>query len=185
MLRATALPTVTTPPSEANAGRVAGVFGLHGELKVAASRIGEDALVPGITVRATLNDGTTRSLRVAAMRRHQGRPLVRFAGIDDATDAEALVGSTLSIDRAAVVLAADEYLDDDLVGCTVVDLAGAQLGRVTGVEHFPAQDMLLVGPSRAMLPLVRAFVRSIDLPARRIVVDVPPGLLDPGEALEA
>jgi 16S rRNA processing protein RimM len=67
----------------------------------------------------------------------------------------------------------------------VVDVAGVELGRVTGVEHFPAQDMLLVGPARAMLPLVRAFVRSIDVAARRIVVDVPPGLIDPGEALEA
>jgi 16S rRNA processing protein RimM len=164
---------------------VAGVFGLHGELKVAASRIGEDALVTGAAVRANLSDGTTRSLQIAAMRRHQGRPLIRFAGVDDATDAAALVGSTLWVDRSDVVLAANEYLDDDLVGCTVVDVAGVELGRVTGVEHFPAQDMLLVGPARAMLPLVRAFVRSIDVAARRIVVDVPPGLIDPGEALEA
>ena len=157
---------------------MAGVFGLHGELKVAASRIGEDALVTGAAVRANLSDGTTRSLQIAAMRRHQGRPLIRFAGVDDATDAAALVGSTLWVDRSDVVLAANEYLDDDLV-------AGVELGRVTGVEHFPAQDMLLVGPARAMLPLVRAFVRSIDVAARRIVVDVPPGLIDPGEALEA
>jgi 16S rRNA processing protein RimM len=185
MPRATARPTATTPPAEANAGRVAGVFGLHGELKVAPSRIGEDALVTGAVVRATLSDGTTRSLRIATMRRHQGRPLVRFAGVDDATAAASLVGSTLWIDRGDVVLAANEYLDDDLVGCMVVDVAGVQLGRVAGVEHFPAQDMLLVGPARAMLPLVRAFVRSIDVAARLIVVDVPPGLIDPGEALEA
>ena len=178
-------PRATTRPSEANAGRVAGVFGLRGDLKVAASRIGEDALVAGLQVRATLADGTTRALRIAAIRRHQGRPLVHFDGVDDATSAAALVGSTLAIDRADVVLAADEYLDDDLVGCTVLDTNGAPLGHVAGVEHFPAQDILLVGAARAMLPFVRAFVRSVDVAAKQIVVDVPPGLIDPGEAAEA
>jgi 16S rRNA processing protein RimM len=164
---------------------VAGVFGLRGELKVAANRIGEDALAAGLAVRVRLPDGTAQSLRIAAMREHQGRPLVRFDGIDDAAAAAALVGSTLWIDRGAVVLGAHEYLDEDLVGCMVVDAAGTRLGRVTGVEHFPAQDMLLVGPGRAMLPMVRAFVRSIDLAARKIVVDVPAGLIDPADAAEA
>ncbi len=48
---------------------MAGVFGLRGDLKVAASRIGEDALAAGLRVRATLADGTTRALRIAAIRR--------------------------------------------------------------------------------------------------------------------
>jgi ribosomal 30S subunit maturation factor RimM len=36
-----------------------------------------------------------------------------------------------------------------------------------------------------MVPLVRAFVRGIDVGARRITVDLPPGLLDPSEADQA
>ncbi len=152
---------------------------------MAASRIGEDALVAGIDVRATLADGSTRTLRVTSVRRHKDRPLVHFAGIDDATSAEALIGSTLAIDRTAVVLARDEYLDDDLTGCAIVSVDGAHLGDVVAVEHYPAQDILVVGAARAMLPLVRAFIRSVDIAARRIVVDVPPGLLDPSEAEEA
>ncbi|HEX3469012.1 MAG TPA: hypothetical protein VHT05_13120, partial [Candidatus Elarobacter sp.] len=59
------------------------------------------------------------------------------------------------------------------------------LGEVVAVEHYPAQDVLLVGPQRAMVPLVRAFVRAIDIGARRISVDLPAGLLDPRDADEA
>ena len=95
------------------------------------------------------------------------------------------VGRLANEKSVDVVLAADEYLDDDLVGCTVLDTNGAPLGHVAGVEHFPAQDILLVGAARAMLPFVRAFVRSVDVAAKQIVVDVPPGLIDPGEAAEA
>jgi 16S rRNA processing protein RimM len=169
-------------PSEGNAGRVAGVFGLRGELKIAPSRIGEDALAAGLTVRATLRDGSVRALRIRTLRRHQGRPLAAFDGIEDATAADALVGATLAIDRAEIVLRDDEYLDDDLVGCRLVDGAGTPLGDVVAVEHYPAQDVLLVGPRRAMVPLVRAFIVAVDLRAKRITVELPPGLLDDSQA---
>lgn len=178
-------PRTTTPNNEANAGRVAGVFGLRGELKVAASRIGEDALAEGMEVRATLRDGSSRALRVRSLRMHQGRPLIAFDGVDDATAAEALVGATLAIDRAAVRLARGEYFDEDLVGCALVDPGGAVLGEVVAVEHYPAQDVLLVGDRRALVPLVRAFVKHVDVGAKRIAVELPPGLLDAREAEEA
>lgn len=165
-----------------NAGRVAGVFGLRGELKLAATRIGDDALRDGLTVRAALANGEHRELRVRTLRRHAGRPLIAFEGIDDASAAEALVGATLSVARTDVRLAAREYFDDDLVGCALVDAAGTTLGEVVAVEHYPAQDILVVGARRALVPLVGAFVREVDVAARRIVVELPPGLLDDTQA---
>ncbi|MDQ6924823.1 MAG: ribosome maturation factor RimM [Candidatus Eremiobacteraeota bacterium] len=170
---------------------MAGVFGLRGELKIAPSRIGDDALEAGVDVRATLADGTVRALRVRALRRHQGRPLVSFDGVDDATAAQVLVGAALAIDRADVELDAGEYFDDDLVGCSLVDAAGAIVAEVVSVEHYPAQDVLVValprerGAGRAMVPLVRAFVKGVDVRARRISVELPVGLLDSQEADEA
>jgi len=175
--------------TEANAGRIAGVFGLRGELKLAASRVGEDALAEGVELRARLAGGETREVRVRSLRRHQGRPLIAFEGVEDASAAQAFAGATLMIDRAGVELAAGEYFDDDLVGCTLVDACGVALGEVVGVEHYPAQDVLLVaqarGESRAMVPLVGAFVKAVDVGAKRIAVDLPPGLIDAREADEA
>lgn len=174
-----------TPRPDVNAGRVAGVFGLRGELKIAPSRIGEDALAAGIDVTATLRDGGTRVLRVRALRRHQGRPLASFEGVDDANAAAPLVGATLTIERGAVSLARGEYFDDDLIGCALVDASdGRGLGEVVAVEHYPAQDVLLIGDRRAMVPMVRAFIASVDVDAKRIAVTLPPGLLDSGEADE-
>ena len=178
------LKRASTPPSDAGAGRIAGVFGLRGELKVAPSRIGEDALRAGLELRARLLDGAERTLRIRSLRVHQGRPLVAFDGVDDANAAGHLVGATLSIDRDAVELAADEYFDDDLAGCVLVDANGTGLGTVAAVEHYPAQDVLRLeaGP---FVPLVRAFVKGVDVRAKRIVVDLPPGLLDASAAEEA
>jgi 16S rRNA processing protein RimM len=162
------------------------VFGLRGEVKVDPSRIGDDALAVGLVLDATLRGGAVRALRVRAIRRHKGRPLVTFEGVEDASAAEALVGATLQVDRGEVALGEGEYLDDDLVGCTLVDEeAQNALGEVVAVEHYPTQDVLVVGARRALVPLVRAFVRGIDVPARRIVVTLPPGLLDPAQAEQA
>ena len=172
----------TATTTEVNAGRIAGVFGLRGELKLDASRIGNDALVVGLVVHARLANGSERALRIEALRLHQGRPLVTFEGIADATAAAALVGARLRVARDAVRMRSDEFFDDDLVGCMLVDPGGTALGEVRAVEHHGVQDLLVVGPQRAMVPLVRAFIRQVDLAGRRILVSLPPGLLDPSEA---
>ena len=137
-------------------------------------------------------DGGSRAVRVRSLRRHQGRPLIAFEGVDDATAAQAFAGATLMIGRADVELAAGEYFDDDLAGCALVDAHGETLGEVVGVEHYPAQDVLLVAPRnaragapRAMVPLVGAFVKAVDVGAKRIRVELPPGLIDLREADEA
>ncbi len=166
---------------------MAGVFGLRGELKLAASRIGDDAVAPGVALRAELADGTSRALRVRAVRRHQGRPLLAVDGVDDADAAAALAGATLWIARDDVALAPGEFFDDDLAGCALVDAAGHELAIVRAVEHYPAQDVLTVDVRgrAAMVPLVRAFVKDIDVRAKRIRVELPDGLLDPSTADEA
>jgi 16S rRNA processing protein RimM len=161
------------------------VFGLRGELKLAASRVGDDALAEGMVLRAVFAGGDSREVRVRSLRRHQGRPLIAFEGVDDATAAEAFAGATLMIGRADVALGAGEYFDDDLIGCTLIDPRGEALGDVVAVEHFPAQDVLLVGARRAMVPLVGAFVKAVDVAAKRISVELPPGLLDVRQADEA
>jgi 16S rRNA processing protein RimM len=178
------------PPSEkrradVNAGRIAGVFGLRGELKLDASRIGDDAIRPGLAATLRFADGTTRAVTIAAVRRQKDRPLIVLAGIDDANAAQALVGAQLTIARDEAVLSEGEFLDEDLVGCRLLDAAGVERGVVVDVLHYPHQDLLVVGAARAMLPLIAAFIAGVDVARKEIRVTVPPGLLDPATAEEA
>lgn len=172
------------PPSaprnaDLRAGTLVGVFGLRGELKLDATRLGLDSLRPRIRVTLRYPDGRCDPHVVATVRRHQGRPLVAFENVADATAAAALVRADVLLDRADAVLDSGEYLDADLVGCRVCDAGGLSYGDVVDVVHYPGSDMLIVGPRRVMLPLVAAFVRRIDVGARTIVVgDLPDGLLD-------
>jgi len=158
---------------------------LRGECKVDASRVGNDTLAPGVVVRATLRDGKTCELSVRTLRQHKGRPLVSFVGFDDATAADVLVGARLEVEAADVRLADGEYLDADLIGCVLVDDQQSELGRVVDVAHHSAQDLLVIGERRALVPLVRAFVQQVDVAAKRIRVTLPAGLLDDDRAERA
>ena len=102
--------------------------------------------------------------------------MIRIDDVGDADAAEAYSGALLYAPRQAVALRPGEYLDDDLVGCTVAGKNGIAYGEVTSVEHYPASDMLIVNGQ--MVPMVSSIVVEIDLAGRRIVVDPPGGLLD-------
>ena len=122
-------------------------------------------------------------LTVASRRPHQGRYLVSFEELPDRNAAENARGVLLRVDSADVPLPEDpdEFLDHQLVGLAAVTPDGQPLGEITGVDHAPASDLLLLtrpDGRTAMVPFVKAIVPSVDLAAGRVVVDPPAGLLD-------
>lgn len=157
-------------------GRLPGVFGLRGELKCDPSGAGRSCFFSGAAMDIVLKDGTRFEARIASVREHKARLLVRFHGVDDANEAQRYAGATLYGSRDDIELEEGEYLDIDLVGCRVRGVDGRDFGLVERVEHYPASAMLIV--AGRMLPMVDAFVKSVDIEAKAIVVDVPPGLMD-------
>lgn len=158
-------------------GRLAGVFGVRGELKCRPLPGSEPAFAAGATF--ALGPGAeARCVRCRSVRRHHERLLVAFDDVTTPEAARALVGADLFAERDAVPLGPDEYLDADLIGMRLLDEAGRDLGRVAAVRHFPAQDCLVIEPGGALVPLVKAFVRAVDLQARTIRASLPAGLLD-------
>jgi 16S rRNA processing protein RimM len=99
------------------------------------------------------------------------RPILRLAGSASREDAEALRGAEL---RAEVGLDDDEYWAHDLEGCAVVD-GELAIGFVRRMTALPSCEVLEVDRpdgSELLVPLVRDAIRSIDVAARRIDVDL-------------
>jgi 16S rRNA processing protein RimM len=110
-------------------------------------------------------------LTVARSTPHQDRWIVHFAGHDGRDAADRLRGVVLS---AESVDDEDELWVHELVGAELLDVRGTSYGTVTSVIANPASDLLELADGR-LVPLV--FVVSQE-PGVRVVVDVPPGLLD-------
>jgi 16S rRNA processing protein RimM len=110
-------------------------------------------------------DGAPRVIERLAGR--SDKPIVRLAGCAAREDAEALRGLVLEVPAAP--LEEGEYWARDLVGCLVVDGA-REIGVVARMLALPSCEALEVGDR--LIPMVRDAIRSIDLEARRIDVDM-------------
>jgi 16S rRNA processing protein RimM len=114
---------------------------------------------------------------------HKGRIVLKFAGVDSINDAEALRGLDVAIPASERAPLADGavYISD-LVGCEVIDLAGApdtSVGRVVDVDRG-ASLLVVESDNRVpvLIPFARAYLFKIDLDAKRIEMRLPAGLLE-------
>jgi 16S rRNA processing protein RimM len=125
----------------------------------------------------------------ATLRQDKDGLIVRLRGIDDRNAAEALRNVRLYVPRARLPETEDSetYYHADLIGLAVVDVQGASIGTVAGVQNFGAGDLIEVEPHgggpTTLLPFTAAAIPKVDLAAGRIVVDPPEDALGPDETL--
>lgn len=151
------------------AGRVGRPHGLDGSFHVTRpdprllAEV-EELLVNGRLERVNRRAGTPQ------------RPILRLAGHTGREAAEALRGAQLAVpvDRAPP-LEADEYWAHELEGCAVFD-GERRVGAVRRLVPLPSCEALEVeraaGAGDLLVPMVRDAIRSIDVGARRIDVDL-------------
>ncbi|MCS6953734.1 MAG: ribosome maturation factor RimM [Bryobacterales bacterium] len=123
-----------------------------------------------------------RSVRIERVWEHRGRLVFKFHGVDTIEQAEALRGAEVRLPLSErPELPPGEYYHSDLIGCEVIERSsGESLGQVAGWEEYGGPPLLRVvgaGAGRELLiPFARSICVEIDLPQRRILVDLPEGL---------
>jgi 16S rRNA processing protein RimM len=163
-----------------------GTRGLRGALRVRGGVDGPETLagVTQLQLRCAGEAAPGRSFALEAVAAGRaGELLLNLAGVAERDAALALRGC-LAYARAAELppLPAGEWREHELVGCAVEAVDGRPLGRVRGIWHTGAPDVLVVEAEGGREHLVpAAFLRAVDVAARRAVVELPPGLLEPGE----
>ncbi|ROQ64136.1 16S rRNA processing protein RimM [Rathayibacter sp. PhB152] len=122
-----------------------------------------------------------KKLELVELRWYNSHPVAFFKGIADRDAAETLLKAILWIDEEVQTEPGDDdsWYDYQLVGMSVVR-DGREVGTVRRVDHFPAQDLLIVGtPSgEVMVPFVNAIVPSVDPVAGVVTVTPPIGLFE-------
>ena len=123
------------------------------------------------------------SLTIESARPHSGRLLVRFAEAPDRDAAEALRGSRLLVDAAALPPTGDpdEFHVHQLEGLPWSSPTGRRSAR-SGRSCTVRAGSCWSSPGRtlpdALVPFVRAIVPTVDLEGGRVVLTPPDGLLD-------
>jgi 16S rRNA processing protein RimM len=110
--------------------------------------------------------------------------VVRFKGIDGRTEAEALTGTELFVDRSALPesVEEDEFYQADLIGLAVKDDTGATIGKVLAVQNFGGGDILdlMLGSRKGVLiPFTQAAVPEVSIAGGFVRIDpIAAGLVE-------
>jgi len=161
-----------SPERRISVGRVAGLFGVSGWVKVYSHTRPREAILNYRPWHITVG-GATRTFDVLEGRQ-QGKGLVaRIAGCDDRDTAAELVGAEIAIDATQLpATGGREYYWADLEGLRVVNDAGVELGRVSHLFETGANDVMVVrGERERLIPFGSAVVKEVDLDAGMIRVD--------------
>lgn len=165
-------------------GVIRGAHGVRGQVRILSFTAAPEA----IAGYGPLTDRTgARSFRLTVVgRTGKGELIARLDGIADRDAAEALKGLELLVARTALPPLKDErtFYHADLIGLRAWTTDGRDLGRVRAVFDFGAGDVLEIGggpdlKSAAMVPFTDAVVPEVDVKGGRLIVDPPPGLLEP------
>lgn len=118
--------------------------------------------------------------KLQGVRVHKGRALALFDSFRSPEEVTAHRDWTVEIPQGQQRELDDgEYFIHDLIGLEVRDGDGRSIGRITGALEGSAQLLLQVARTAGgyfELPFAQSFVKRVDLDARLLEVQLPPGL---------
>ncbi|MGR3661384.1 MAG: ribosome maturation factor RimM [Paracoccaceae bacterium] len=159
-------------------GAIAGSFGVTGEVRLKSFCAEPEAIADYAPLYT--EDGA-REFTVKILRPIKNGFAVHLSGIKTKEQADALKGVSLFADRDQLPsLPDDEYYHTDLIGLTVFDTGGIELGKVVDVLNHGADDLLEIRTTdrsdTVLLPFTEKAVPTVDLASGRIIADPPEGV---------
>jgi 16S rRNA processing protein RimM len=173
------------PESGLRVGRLLKAHGLKGAIKLELYT-DDPALrfVPGSVYTLQVPDESPwfgKSVTLTELKWYNDHAVVFLEGIADRDAAESLVKAILWVDDDKDQRPAEEdaWYDYQLIGLSV-RRGGVPVGTIARVDHFPAQDLLVVdtGDGEVLVPFVKAIVTGVDIDAGTMDIDPPIGLFE-------
>lgn len=189
--RETGHPTISETAGEfVTLARVVKAQGRIGEVAVEVHSDVPDRFAAGMSLSALSRSGDSRrEVQIEDLWPHKGLLVLKFAGIDSISDAEALIGSELQVPRAerAHLEEGWSYVSD-LVGCVVSD-QDRELGRIEDVQFGAGEAPLLIladaDGKKYDVPFAEAYVEGVDLAGKQLRMRLPEGMLEINAPLTA
>jgi 16S rRNA processing protein RimM len=153
---------------------VTGAQGLKGEVKAKLFTDAPDSL-PRYGV---LHTSGGRKLKITACRPTKaGEAVIAFEGVSDRNAAEALKGTELFVDRAALPQTEeDEFYHADLIGLEARDTEGRVLGKISALHNYGASDVIELQRAdgdHVLLAFSKETVPVLNIAEGYVVVAVP------------
>ena len=154
------------------AGRIVNTHGVAGEVKIEVWLDSPQFLK---SFKRCFID--RREVKLLSARVHKGFLIVKLEGVEDVNAARALKGRTVFSDRADARLPKGTFFLQDIIGASVVDESGSEIGKLVDVMETPASNVYVVkGEREHLLPAVPEFILSTDADNGIITVHLIEGM---------
>jgi 16S rRNA processing protein RimM len=162
--------------------------GRRGEVAAEIFSNRPDRFSAGMKLLALPREGEARrELEVEDFWPHKGLLVLKFGGVDSISEAETLIRCELQVPRSqrSELQAGWNYVSD-LIGCAVLD-HGREIGVVEEVQFGAGEaPLLIVRDAQARVfevpfagaYLAGSFDESVDVKQKRVLMNLPEGLLD-------
>ena len=153
-------------------GRISGVHGLSGEVKLWLHNPASAWLLEPRVLKLRSPRGEERQVHIEARRGSGRRVRARIDGVQDRAQARALMGWELLVRRAALPPAEEgSWYHFDLLGKSVWTLDGRQLGRLTEIHQAGSVDVWQFEGDGGLFyfPVLLEFISQVG--DERIIVD--------------
>ena len=162
-----------------NMGKIVNTHGVKGEVKLYPFSDDLDQF-EDFEYFYLEGEGKTKFI-IQSTRVHKNMVLVKFKGFDDINKVLELVGKNVYIERKDVPDDGEGHYIVDLIGCEIFDDQGEFVGHLEDVLQNSAQDLYVIRKvsdnQTFYLPVVDAFVKSIDIANRKIIVHLIEGIM--------
>ncbi|MBP3784530.1 MAG: 16S rRNA processing protein RimM [Butyrivibrio sp.] len=163
-------------------GVIASTHGLQGEVNVFPTTEDPSRFKKLKQVVLHTQRGEELLLDVVSARFFKKFVIVKFKQFNNINEVEKFRGCELTIDRKdAIKLQPGEYYCADLIGLSIVDEDGSELGTLTEILQTGANDVYEMtrkdSGEKVYIPAIRDCIKEIDPEGGRIVIHVMDGLL--------
>jgi len=164
-------------------GKIVGAHGIKGVVKVFSYAESLSRYQSGMQLVLKDSHGNRFVRTVNWAKQHSKTILLSLDSIQDRSQAEALIGSELLIEKAALEeLDEDSYYWDDLLGLAIYHVSGEYIGELTAIIPTGSNDVYVArqktsdGQTEVLIPALVSVVKEIDLDRKIMRVDLPEGL---------
>lgn len=154
------------------AGRITNTHGVRGEIKIEPWTDSVEFLKRFDTLYL---DG--KAVKVLSSRVHKSSLIVLFEGVEDINAAMTLKNKVVCFDRRDAKLPEGQFFLQDIIGATVVDEAGNEIGKLADVLDLPAGNVYVVrGEREILIPAVPQFILKTDTQSGVVTVRLIDGM---------
>ena len=108
---------------------------------------------------------------------HKNCLIAQFKGVSDVNEAMVLKNKVVSINKSDAKLPKGDFFIADIIGASVVDESGKELGKLTDVLELPASNVYVVmGEREILIPAVPEFIIKTDVNVGIITVRLIEGM---------